>query len=74
MTDYLGIALADEEHRQGRPYTADPQHCETCAEVDLAWTQATCPHNGELIDVTSLDDLFLQRLCNTCGDIIEVPR
>lgn len=37
----LDYELAAEEHRQGRPYLADPDHCHRCATVDQAWAQAT---------------------------------
>ena len=73
LSDDLTAKLAAEEHAQGRPYTADPQHCERCAEVDRAWAVATCEH-ADYVDITQMCDPMLQRLCNSCGTITEVPR
>jgi rubrerythrin len=65
-TDALAAAIAAEEHRQGRPYTADPEHCERCADVDQAWMQATCQHDRR-VDMRSLEDAYELWYCDDCG-------
>jgi hypothetical protein len=65
-TDALAAAIAAEEHRQGRPYAADPEHCETCAEVDRAWMQATCKHRYA-VEITRIEDPRQRWLCIHCS-------
>jgi rubrerythrin len=65
-TDALAAALAAEEHRQGRPYLADPEHCDGCADVDWRWEQATCTH-GRRVDIRSLEDAREHWYCDDCG-------
>jgi hypothetical protein len=72
-TDVLAAALAVEEHQQGRPYLADPEHCARCAEVDRAWMQAICEH-ADWVDLTAFGSPQLQRLCDQCGHLWEVER
>lgn len=71
--DDMAVILAAEEHRQGRPYLADPEHCARCAEVDRAWAVATCEHEDHY-DVTALNSPRFQRICQRCGHFWEVER
>lgn len=65
--DDIDGVLAAEEHRQGRPFTADPDHCHGCAEVDQAWQQAVCEH-AERIEVSALGVWPRRFMCRDCGD------
>jgi hypothetical protein len=80
-TDALAAALAAEEHRQGRPYTADPEHCERCADIDAAWHEAqrverraNCDHTeSETVTLSSVGcgrHAHLVR-CADCGVDLE---
>lgn len=62
----LGEILAAEEHHQGLQYTADPDHCVMCAEVDRAWAQATCGHSN-VVEFPELCEPYRWGLCNDCG-------
>ena len=69
-TDALAAAIAAEEHRQGRPYTADPEHCDGCADVDRCWEQATCEH-GSYVEMYSLGSARSVRSCLHCGTVYD---
>lgn len=70
-TDFIAIAIADEEHRQGRPYLADPDHCARCAEIDALWAQAVCEHD-DYVELRELCSPISTRLCQDCGAVTEV--
>lgn len=66
VTDALDTELAAEEHRQGRPYLADPEHCERCAEVDRAWAAAVCRHES-YVKIHEFGVPYHKCVCNRCG-------
>lgn len=72
MTDYIGDALAAEEHRQGLAHGDDPDHCGECKIEALRRRQAACDHEGDQIDVSTCGTREL--LCQDCGTIREVAR
>lgn len=74
MSDALGTAIAAEEHRHGMGYGDDADHCDGCAAEALRRLQAECEHDGERVDITTLDQANRQELCQRCGLVLEVER
>jgi hypothetical protein len=66
----MDVLLADIEHQQGRPYTADPDHCAKCAGIDrdeqIARQQAGCSHQST-VEGRSVSGEIVMFYCHDCG-------
>jgi hypothetical protein len=65
----LDLAIAAEEHRQGRGFGV-PKHCPRCDIIidnaRRARILATCRHL-ETVVIRTVGDIFIDTYCTTCG-------
>lgn len=67
--DDLDLAIAAEEHRQGRGFGV-PKHCSRCdttiENARRARLLATCKHS-DTMTIRTVSDIFIDTYCTTCG-------
>jgi hypothetical protein len=71
--DDLDLAIAAEEHRQGRGFGV-PKHCHQCdITIDNARRArilATCKH-PETVTIRTIGDIFIDTYCTVCGVVVD---